>query len=295
MVEQKGSITTVKSGQDTPDIKSMETKSNVELLKAIDDMLAQPAEEINMDFVYACLDILQERAPVMEDYDPQAVWEAFRDKHSLLLDMDKNERLQKVPDVEVPASIDEKCMRAIHHHFRRGRIRRVGQFAVKAMGKVVMLVGVISVLFLGAFAASENVRSRTLNLIIETFGESTDFFYIHSQKEPAPLIFAGWMPEGFRLEDEGTNEIRSWFYCQGESQAYIQGTYYFGEEQMLSIDTEDAEVSNIQIHGMDATVASKGEEIQIAWGTKDKSGFIWLVGYGVALDDLIRVAEQLYY
>lgn len=97
MIEKRASSATAKFGQDTPDIKSLETKSNVELLKAIDDMLAQPAEEINMDFVDACLDILQERAPVMEDYDPQAAWDAFQDKHSLLLEPEEKPSSKVAP------------------------------------------------------------------------------------------------------------------------------------------------------------------------------------------------------
>ena len=37
--------------QSAHDIKSLESKNNTELLKAIDDMMALPAEEIDMDFV----------------------------------------------------------------------------------------------------------------------------------------------------------------------------------------------------------------------------------------------------
>lgn len=86
MIERKGSGATVGPNQNMTDIESLELKSNPELLKAIDDMMAQPAEEIDMDFVNACLDILQKRAPVMEGYDPQAALNKFQDKHSYLLE-----------------------------------------------------------------------------------------------------------------------------------------------------------------------------------------------------------------
>lgn len=77
---------TIGPNKNITDIESLELKSNTELLKAIDDMMAQSAEEIDMDFVDACLDILQKRAPVMEGYDPQAALNEFQDKHSYLLE-----------------------------------------------------------------------------------------------------------------------------------------------------------------------------------------------------------------
>ena len=77
---------TIIPNKNMTDIESLELKSNTELLNAIDDMMAQSAEEIDMDFVDVCLDILQKRAPVMEDYDPQAALNEFQDKHSYLLE-----------------------------------------------------------------------------------------------------------------------------------------------------------------------------------------------------------------
>ena len=86
MIEKKGSGAKIDPNQNMTDIKSLELKSNTELLNAIDNMMAQPAEEIDMDFVDACLDILQKRAPVMEGYDPQAALNEFQGKHSYLLE-----------------------------------------------------------------------------------------------------------------------------------------------------------------------------------------------------------------
>lgn len=97
MIKKKGSGATVSSSQDMSDIKSLESKSNTELLEVINDMMALPAEQIDMGLLDACLDILQKRAPVMENYDPQAEWEAFQDKHSLLLELGKKPSSQEVP------------------------------------------------------------------------------------------------------------------------------------------------------------------------------------------------------
>lgn len=79
---------TIIPNKNMTDIESLELKSNTELLESIDDMMARPAEEIDMDFVDACLNILQKRAPVMEGYDPQAALNEFQDKHSYLLELE---------------------------------------------------------------------------------------------------------------------------------------------------------------------------------------------------------------
>ena len=99
MIEKKGSGAKIDPNQNMTDIKSLELKSNTELLNAIDNMMAQPAEEIDMDFVDACLDILQKRAPVMEGYDPQAALNEFQDKHSYLLE---SEAIPSAKVVQVP-------------------------------------------------------------------------------------------------------------------------------------------------------------------------------------------------
>ena len=135
-----------------------------------------------------------------------------------------------------------------------------------------------------------------MNLIIETFGESVDFYYYtQSQENATKKISAGWMVDGFILEDEGSEDTNSWFYYENEEGSCIYGLYLFAEAQVLSIDTEDAEVSKMRINGIDAIVVQKEDRIQIAWGTEGTSGFINLVGYGIKLEDMIHIAEQLHY
>lgn len=86
MIKGQGSENTVRPNQLTFDIESLKSKTNTELLAAMDEMLARPAEEIDGDFVDACLDILQDRAPVEETFDPREALDRLHGEHPALFE-----------------------------------------------------------------------------------------------------------------------------------------------------------------------------------------------------------------
>lgn len=206
----------------------------------------------------------------------------------------ENKRLQDDPAAAVPGQIDRKCMQTIRGHFRKDHMRKAGRTARKALGIAAMVFGIFSALFVGAFAMSETVRINTMNLIVENFKESTDFRYAPSLTNTVPQITAGWVPEGYVLEDEGSDEMSSWFMYKNENEQYIRGLYVYGDSQIMSVDTENAYIINMKIQGEDATIACKEKDIQIAWGKTDGTGFIYLTGYGLSVDDLISVAKNVH-
>lgn len=61
-----------------------ERRSSQELLEEIEQLLEMDAAEMDTDRLDAYLDILQARAPVMEDYDAKAEWEKTKAQHPLL-------------------------------------------------------------------------------------------------------------------------------------------------------------------------------------------------------------------
>lgn len=61
-----------------------ERRSSQELLEEIEQILEMDAAEMDTDRLDAYLDILQARAPVMEDYDAKAEWEKTKAQHPLL-------------------------------------------------------------------------------------------------------------------------------------------------------------------------------------------------------------------
>lgn len=206
---------------------------------------------------------------------------------------EENERLKADPTASVPEQIEKKCLQTIRNHYRRATIKKVGRVTLGAFGKMAMIFGVACALFVGAFATSENVRIATMNLVVETFGESTDFYFAPVSDNAIPQIKAGWLPEGLELVDENKNEMSSWFICKGKDAQYIQGTYYVGDGQLVSVDTENADVSYIPLHDVEATLAIKEDKLHIVWATADKSGFIDIFAERITADDLVQVAKNI--
>lgn len=97
MIKDKGPGDKTKPGQNTFEIKDLKTKTNTELLQAIDEMLAQPVEEIDRDFVDACLDILQGRAPVAENYDPQTALDRLHEEHPAVFEIEEEPPVKAEP------------------------------------------------------------------------------------------------------------------------------------------------------------------------------------------------------
>ena len=74
----------------------MEQRSSQELLQEIEQILATSSSvDMDTDKLEAYLDILQERVPVMEDYDAKAEWEKTKAQHPLLFAPEPAKRPKK--------------------------------------------------------------------------------------------------------------------------------------------------------------------------------------------------------
>lgn len=90
MIKGKGPDDKVRTNQSTVDMKFLKSKSNTELWKTVEEMMDKPLEEIDGDFVDACLNILQDRAPVAEDYDSQSMLERLHEEHPAIFELEED-------------------------------------------------------------------------------------------------------------------------------------------------------------------------------------------------------------
>ena len=75
---------------------NIDALSNTQLLEEIDSLFETNTDkDLDVDRIEACLAKLQERAPVMEDYDPAQAWEKLQNDHPLLFE---SEDAQNQPD-----------------------------------------------------------------------------------------------------------------------------------------------------------------------------------------------------
>lgn len=207
--------------------------------------------------------------------------------------LEESERLNNDPTAAVPERLDKRCMQTIRRHFRKVAAKKAGQMTLKAAGRVAMGFGLASALFVGAFAASDTVRLHTMNLIVETFGDHSDFYIVPEPINDVPQIKAGWVPDGLVLVDEGTDENSSWFFYSGEATQFIQGFYSVWDGRVVQVDTEGADTVYTQVQGVEAMLVIKKDSLEIAWGTADKEGIIYIFAEGITAEELVQVGENI--
>lgn len=88
----------------TTDNADMKDQSNRELLERI-ELIVEAGVDMDTDQLEACLDELQKRAPVMEDYDSAAEWAKTKEEYPLLFEIE--------PSSEAVPAKNRKIFRSI--------------------------------------------------------------------------------------------------------------------------------------------------------------------------------------
>lgn len=209
--------------------------------------------------------------------------------------LEENELLKSDPDAAVPEEVSRRCRKTIQRHFAQQRAKTVGRFTVKTLKNVALAAGICSILFTAAFASSEPLRVNTMNLVVQVFGESTDFHFASGGPSNTYTVVAEWLPEGYTLESRQEDAAGSTYEYQKSESEYFYIVYTRGDGTLLSIDTEDAKTQNIDINGAQALFVEKDNERQIIWGTLDKTAFIHLAASNITEVDLVHIAQKLKY
>lgn len=61
------------------------------------------------------------------------------------------------------------------------------------------------------------------------------------------------------------------------------------------MDTEDAKIEYVKIQGAEAMLVQKENVVQLVWAAKSDTALMVIIGEGTAVDDLLRVADELKY
>lgn len=209
---------------------------------------------------------------------------------------EENERLKRDPAAAVPLPVQQRCLKQISRHFSRQYFRSVGRTCSRVVNRIA-IVALISILLLTtAFAISPTFRSHALNLMINTLDDRTNLQLFAGNKDfPAvekQQITAKWLPEGYVLDSQGDYSRGIWNQYRLENKI-IQIDAAIKEGSIVSIDTEDADVESIEIHGSLALLSQKNDTFYLAWLDK-QTGVLWtLYGEGVSKSDIIQIAENV--
>lgn len=208
---------------------------------------------------------------------------------------EENERLKNDPSAAVPEDLDRRCMQLIRRHFAKQKARAAGRFTMKAMKKVALAAGIAAILFTTAFATSEAVRVRTLNLMIEVFETNTEFRFVSSSEQTSPQFEVGWVPDDYFLTDRGSGSTETWCEYQNAENKILSISCERTNGLTADIDTEDAEVGYISIRDSQAMLVKKDQLVQLFWTPDDNSVFIRIWGTDIEQESIIRIANELQY
>lgn len=225
--------------------------------------------------------------------------------------LEENERLKSDPSAKVPDNLDRRCRQIIKRSFARERRHEAGRTLHRVLGNVSLAAMVSILLFVTAFAAVPEVRIRTLNLLIEVSDVSTSLHLSETNSDSAEQrdvpngindarTLWGYrlpdIPSGYEIEYQNSTDLTAnlWYSNIAEDTIKFIITKA-SDDLMINVDTEDAQVEHIQIHGYDGLLIEKGNRVEVIWGDTDQNNFVSITCTGFDEDTVLRLANDLEY
>ena len=214
----------------------------------------------------------------------------------------KNEELLTDPNAAVPESLSKRCLHTIEKSYRKAQIQKAAKKTLRTLNRVVLWILIPLFMFVGVFAASETVRVKTLNYLVETFDFGTSYeLFVGQNNMEVPIEEnkargLNAVPADFVLITNEESETSCIYHFQnGHSEEFEVSIYYISEASVstVTIDTEDAEVREENLDGQGVSIVHKDNFYQIFW-LEDTSNLMFVVyGEDISLDILQTVAERI--
>jgi hypothetical protein len=206
--------------------------------------------------------------------------------------LDTLPRKEEVPEYSVSPSFQENMDRIM----RQARHTEKHKTFLRSFGRVAaVLLLVTTVSFAGLMTASANFREKVLQIVSQVFSDHTQYNYNGSQEDAAlPELQLDALPEGFMvLSDEQFEQQSRHIHCKDDTGNYLDIDVCVisangGGTQ--TIDTEDAQVSVLDIHGREVTIVSKNDWYILLW-TEDSA--VITLESNIELQELIAFVEGI--
>lgn len=203
-----------------------------------------------------------------------------------------NRQLKEDSNAEVPETVRRSCEKTIRKAFAAQMRKKTGRNLWRALHTASILVLIIATTMTISFAAFPELRIAVVNMILETYETYTDFsFEAENEVAPELEIALGWIPDGFVLSEDDSTLNCAWKCLEN-----VEGATIFVEKttpNSISIDTEDAQIEEIEIQGYEATLVTKGDEARVIWLNEDKNIVYFVDAEGVSVDLMLQVAKNV--
>ena len=216
--------------------------------------------------------------------------------------LEENERLKNDPEYAVPADVRQRCLKTISRCCARKKLRRTGKVLCRGFSRVAVIGMICMLLFTTAFAASPTFRANTLNLVMEIFEDSTAISFSNSNSENSSFsedfnVDVNWVPEGYTLVDQSEDPFLSSLRYRSETGDEILINVFKGEDGVLYVDTEDAQVEHLTIQGCDGLLVLKDGDAQLVWGNENGPYKVGIIAENTETEEdvrnLMKIAENL--
>ncbi len=198
---------------------------------------------------------------------------------------------------EIPDEVRRRCRNVIGRKAARDEMQRIGKGFTRVVTKVAVAALMVMLLFTTAFAASEDFRVRTLNMVMEVFDDRLELRFPSSGQPtenfvPDPRIAGSQLPEGFRPTDEASDIMGRWYEYRDAGDGVINTYIMDMENANMVLDTENAVRSSVTVQGETAILLEDGQLRQLLW----QIGEVWfchIITENVSTDTLLTYAESI--
>ena len=138
-------------------------------------------------------------------------------------------------------------------------------------------------------------RERVVRAAVQVLRDFTEFTYTSDSPaadEPGDLTFT-YLPEGMEETGREQSATACYVYYESPDGAFVEFSQTLvadGVEMQLGLDTEDAEVFDLTVHGTEALGIVKGVDRTIHW---TEGPFVYLLSGTIPMEELERVAEGI--
>lgn len=233
--------------------------------------------------------------------------------------LEENERLNEDPDAAIPAGLDERCRALLQSAFPDKPMKKPERVTWKILKRVLIAAVLAATMFATACAAVPEFRAGVLNFFTRVEKIGTYFFFYSNEADTptptpsSPLVIKDGMPfefsyvpeeyELFRREAVDFGADGTDFYC-GYTCTNKEAEFSFeiaptSEGTGLFIDTEDARITNINIHGYEGQLIEKidsltGKEcFMYLWLDLDNRLMFYYTSVGIPFEESQKIFDGI--
>lgn len=182
-------------------------------------------------------------------------------------------------------SFEKKMKRLIRDHKKTD--------FMKSFSKVAIIILVVVSMLLTTIISVEALRTRAFKVIKEIYKELTSIsFIVDNDIEDVDFVVKKpkYIPEGFKQID--INELNTMVlvvYEDGTGNQIVYHQAYIMNNKII-LDTEDAEIIDIEINGYDGQIISNRGQIQLIWFDEE---YYFNISSTIDKEEIIKIAKGL--